>query len=106
MCNWKLIECDFSECSVDDSGIYTIINRVEKKGTHKEYSGVWVQVRIDVMQNGTDTPIVSFIGTAENVYKGFCKWLDSTFYALSSEHLMYIGFECAMAELKHDYKQR
>lgn len=58
---WKLIREKSIDWPKDNSGIYTIINRQDTNGQHKEFAGLTREVRIDVMST-KDDPIVSFVG--------------------------------------------
>ena len=96
------------DCTMDDSGIYTVIHRVVKTETHEEYSGERVFVRVDVM-NTDNEPIHSFIGDANDVRKTVIRYLEDFNYPLvhrfSREHASYIGYEIARAEADPNYKQ-
>ena len=102
MSNWILIEATDVECTMDDSGVYTVIHRVI------EWDGR-VHVRADLMTDA-DEPLVSFIGTANNVRKRLIDWLRESCnlpprYPISLEHASYIGYEVQRAELMPDYVQ-
>lgn len=98
--NWILIEATHIECTMDDSGIYTIINR-------KVMGDGSVHVRVDVMKTDGDVPLVSFIGTADNVRKRLIHWIriNMGFCQISMEHASYIGWELNRAAMDADYIQ-
>ena len=92
---WQLnrIEAD-QPCVLDNSGIYAAIHYIA--------GGI---IRIDLMDNDNN-PVQSFSGKADNVRKVFCDYLDQNRYALSYQHISYIGQEIAKAAIqKHDYIQ-
>lgn len=96
---WELIEVtEDVPCTMDDSGIYVIVNRYVRTITHKQYSGERIRIRIDVMTEGNE-PIRSFIGDNPNaVRKAVIHFLNSNEYAwnhrsISSEHASYIGYD-------------
>ncbi len=105
---WELIEVKTEqECLLDDSGIYTVINRVVNRGYSK---GCWVdivQVRVDIMDD-SDSPIISFIGKAEAVRKTVMRWIvdNGHGHIISFEHTSYIGSEIARANLQERFTQR
>lgn len=109
--NWQLHKVDDIDCTMDDSGVYVVINRVEVKGTHKEYSGMEVHVRADLMQSADDEPIVSFEGRANAVrkhliafiYDHYGAWLGPS--PISLEHASYIGYELHRAQTVSNYVQ-
>ena len=127
---WELREVSDVEYTLDDSGVYVVVHRVERKETHKEYAGVRVLVRADLMQEGlnmkdaadpifnpnptTDEPIISFIGTANAVRKHLIRFLVdheregeqfTVGWPISHEHCSYIGYELLRAETDPNYMQ-
>ena len=118
--DWELRQVDDVEAVMDDSGVHVIINRVEIPGFHKEYSGIRVLVRADLMgidpirrnercatvegmERPANKPIMSFQGSANAVRKALIRFLDErdleighTF--ISKEHASYIGYELHRAE--------
>lgn len=104
---------DDIECTLDDSGIYTVINRVVPKvftGQHdKGYIGQAISVRVDIMGCEDDYPVMSFVGKAENVRKTVLRFLtcrhNGRTWTISGEHASYIGSEIARAELDEHYVQ-
>ena len=108
MSTWKLIELaaqDEPDCTIDDSGVYVVINRVAVKATHKEYAEEIVRVRADIMLRDGDEPMVSFIGSANHVRKAIAAWLSEREFVLSIEHASYIGYELLRAELTPGFVQ-
>ncbi len=104
--NWTLNYAEPSECIMDNSGIYTVINRQEKTETHKQYAGTRISVRIDVMTID-NVPVISFQGQAEDVRKAVIRWIENrSFWELSIEHASYIGAELERAVSDTKYVQR
>lgn len=105
---WELRHVDDVEAVLDDSGVYVVVHRIEQTETHKEYSGVRVSVRADLMGPGNE-PIISFKGTANAVRKALIRFLDDYHMVasgpISSEHASYIGYELLRAELTPGYVQ-
>ena len=118
---WKLVHTTPIECTMDDSGVYTVINRIEEPDTHKGYIGKRVSVRCDIMlsrqcpkMDGTvvnrDEPLISFQGSANDVRKYVIRWIKTysglpTLAQLSWEHASYIGWELHRAETDPNYIQ-
>lgn len=110
---WKLEQVEPIDCIIDDSGVYTVIHRVAKAETHKEYSGERILVRVDVMvdDGDNDEPIRSFIGNGNDVRKAVIAFLIDEFILydnaglISAEHASYIGYEIARAEADTNYVQ-
>lgn len=108
---WELREVQDVEATLDDSGIYVVVHRIERSETHKEYTGVRILVRADLMKKGSeydnsyDKPIVSFIGTANAVRKHLVHYIDQCNYLISAEHASYIGYELLRAETDPNYVQ-
>ena len=51
MNDWELIEVTTEPDWIEDaSGVYVVVNRVEKKDTHKGITGIRVSVRVDLIQ--------------------------------------------------------
>jgi len=105
--DWELIEVGpmEMECTIDKSGVYTIVNRVVRTETHKEYAGMRVLVRVDIMGTVDDSPMISFIGGAENVRKHVMAWLDTHILGVTVEHASYIGAEIHRASVEANYVQ-
>ena len=105
---WKLVHTTPIECMMDDSGVYTVINRIEEHDAHKGHIGIRVSVRCDIMSTD-DTPLVSFQGSANDVRKHVISWLSTEFRLgsriLSNEHASYIGWELHRAETDPNYVQ-
>ncbi len=121
--DWKLETVEPRECTLDDSGVYTVIYRVIKTENHKEYEGTRVCIRVDVLQqrevpgapdDSMDEPIRSFVGNGNDVRKAVIEFLqhyqtvetmtpDNKFISL--EHASYIGYEIARAEADENYIQ-
>ena len=108
---WELRHVEDVEAILDDSGAYVIVHRIEETETHKEYSGIRVSVRADLMvsiSGRDDIPIMSFQGSANAVRKALIKFLMDRFPNLglfSREHASYIGYELLRAELTPEYVQ-
>lgn len=97
---WCLIEATDVDCTMDDSGVYTVIHRAVQG------NGV-VFVRADLMTTD-DEPLVSFIGTANNVRQRLIAWMVSNlvqYRDISWEHASYIGYELLRAETDPSYVQ-
>lgn len=104
---WELKQADNIEATLDDSGVYVFIHRVVEHTAHKGYVGDIVRVRADLMATDGDSPIVSFIGSANNVRKhliGYL-WHHTHRYPISTEHASYIGYELLRAETDPRYVQ-
>ena len=101
---WELEQVKPIDCTMDDSGVYTVINRIVKTETHKEYSGQRVLVRVDILNIGIDIPVRSFIGVGNDVRKAVIHFIGNL-YKFSREHASYIGYEIARAEADVNYKQ-
>ena len=115
---WELRQVEDVKAILDDSGVYIVVHRIEETEIHKEYSGIRVSVRADLMSDGkfgTDEPIMSFQGSANAVRKALIRFmtqrlapsdgvgLASTQFSL--EHASYIGYELLRAELTPGYVQ-
>ena len=101
---WELVEATDVDCTMDDSGIYTVIHRVVNKTSHKERVGEHVLVRVDIMSADKNDPLISFIGKADNVRKHVIRWIDDRHVIheiprISFEHASHIGSEIKRAEL-------
>ena len=106
---WQLVEVSDVDCTMDDSGVYVVVNRVVRKETHKQYSGERVLVRADLM-TVNNAPIMSFIGSANNVRKHLIRFIKvysgiPSMAMLSWEHASYIGYELHRAETDPNYVQ-
>ena len=93
---WEMVECNDSEWRQDESGIYTIINRVANRHYSSGYSHEAVSVRVDVLSTD-DEPIISFTGSAIAVRKDLSRWLQDNKVEVSLEHAMYIGDQISRA---------
>lgn len=103
--NWKLNKVGNIDCTMDNSGVYTIINRAVNPIPFGDQ-----HIRVDIMSTDGDEPLQSFIGKGNDVRKAVLSCLESiseTRYGLtlSSEHASYIGYEIARAEADSDYVQ-
>ena len=102
---WELKQVDHVECTLDDSGIYTVINRVaEQKGLESTVT----KIRVDIMTTTNNTPLISFIGAGDDVRKAVIKWVRNNWYRnrqVSTEHASYIGYEISRAMLDEHYIQ-
>ncbi len=104
--DWKLIEVtEDRECTLDDSGVYAVISRI-----NTGISGI-VRIRVDIMTSNSD-PLISFIGEGNAVRKEVINWLLDYDYTItiasdyiSREHASYIGYEIARAMADENYKQ-
>ena len=117
---WELIDLKNSKeigCTMDNSGIYTVINRIDETVHCKGHSMGKVFIRVDVMTTN-DEPLRSFVGDGNNVRKNAMNWLwdkyscdsepneDGGFTGdITIEHASYIGFEISRAMLDKHYKQ-
>lgn len=101
---WELIECEDMPCTIDNSGIYTVISRIEDF-TDKTYTTTSVLIRVDILSSA-DNPLVSFQGEANAVRKSVIAWI--TLHAvmpISTEHASYIGYEIMRARSEENYIQ-
>ena len=105
MNNWQLIEAVPMDCTMDDSGIYTVIHRKTSDQTHKGYADSRVFVRVDVMRTYDNTSVVSFIGLENDVRKNLMHWIDDNACRISTEHASYIGRELLRAVNTVNYVQ-
>ncbi|MCK5608619.1 hypothetical protein KAR91_42445 [Candidatus Pacearchaeota archaeon] len=105
---WELRHVEDVEAVLDDSGVYVVVHRVEQTARHKEYSGIRVSVRADLMEGGETVvaPIMSFQGTANAVRKALARFCwNRCMSPISPEHWTYIGYELLRAELTPGYVQ-
>lgn len=84
---WELIKVEHVEWEQDASGYYTLINFIEDD-----------IIRLDFMTSN-DFPAISFQGIASDVRKAFARYTEENGMMLSAEHMAYIGYEIARAEL-------
>ncbi len=112
MTDWKLVEVGETECTLDDSGLYVVIHRIETPDAHKGRAGVRVTVRADLMDAATrteHTPVRSFIGRANDVRKALIDyiWNECPVHIdeISMEHASYIGYELRRAETTPGFVQ-
>lgn len=107
---WELHKVEDIDATMDDSGVYVVINRVQGVRTFKDIVADVVQVRANLMGRGlnsSDYPIVSFIGEANAVRKHLIGFLavHRCEYPISAEHASYIGYELLRAETTPHYVQ-
>ena len=104
---WELRHVEDTAAVLDDSGVYVVVHRVETPETHKEYSGIRVSVRADLMRSGTSIelvePIMSFQGSAVAIRKAIVRFIGNrkaydSDWGISTEHAAYIGYELHRAE--------
>ena len=109
---WKLNQAEDVECTLDDSGVYTVINRQKKMEIGKQNYVERVTIRVDIFSknpnnNGDDIALQSFEGAGNAVRKAVANWLEH--YPdcgyISTEHGSYIGYEIARAMLDKHYVQ-
>jgi hypothetical protein len=94
MDKWKLINVENIEWEQDKSGYYSIINPLPDGN-----------VRLDILTS-THSPAWSWQGEASDVRKCFARYSEQNGWSLSAEHIAYIGYELARAEiLGKDYIQ-
>ena len=107
MGQWTLVEATDIDATLDDSGVYVVINRKVEKLIHKGIAGEVIRIRADLMDQHTQEPIVSFIGTANNVRKHLIAFMNGSpdILPLSYEHTSYIGYELLRAERTVNYVQ-
>lgn len=98
---WQLTRVDDIDWTRDKSGIYVLIN----------WDVARSKVRLDIVAEN-HLPIVSFLGSSDNVRKAVGRWVDSrvcqqhTSYRVSAEHAAYIGSELEKADtMRIDYIQ-
>lgn len=101
---WELKPVKDIDATLDESGVYVVINRIVTTDTHKQYAGERVVVRADLMTSAGE-PIVSFIGKANAVRKHLIRFNEGLMPAMSLEHASYIGHELLRAELDPRYVQ-
>jgi hypothetical protein len=82
---WALINCEATDCTMDNSGHYTVIN----------YAGQGF-VRCDIMTD-KDLPVMSFKGFFKDVRKCVMQFFADEKIGISTEHASYIGEEIALA---------
>lgn len=108
--NWELEQVtERIECTIDNSGVYTVINRCTGLVGEKIVVDGEVQIRIDVLATDGDTPLRSFVGPGNDVRKRVISYLsyqrDGMLHAVSHEHASYIGYEIARAIADEKYVQ-
>ena len=101
---WKLVHTTPIECTMDDSGVYTVINRIEEHDSHTGITIVDVSVRCDIMTSDGE-PLISFQGSANDVRKYVIAYNTGLMPAMSLEHASYIGWELHRAETDPNYVQ-
>jgi hypothetical protein len=101
---WELQKVNNMACTMDVSGIYTLISRA---AADKEWQdkGVYILVRLDIMRETDDLPLQSFVGLGNDVRKHCIKWIEDNGYEISSEHSSYIGYELCRAMVDEHYVQ-
>ena len=107
---WQLIETVDRECTIDNSGVYTVINRIKQTETHKQYASTNILIRVDILRTDDDIPLVSYQGEANSVRKAVIDWLDANTPVMangiiSNEHASYIGYEIMRAQSEENYVQ-
>ena len=110
---WELHKVDDIDPTIDDSGVYVVISRVETTRTFKDMVDYIVTVRADLMGRAGlgSYPIVSFIGEANAVRKHLIRFMEEypskTAHRrkISREHASYIGYELLRAENTPHYVQ-
>lgn len=110
---WELEKVEKIDCTMDDSGVYTVINRVMETNYGHGAGTVLKAIRVDVMTDNhgenADFPLRSFIGPGNDVRKRVIAWLwDRPLEqanCISSEHASYIGYEIARAMIDENYVQ-
>ncbi len=114
--DWKLNQSEETEYTPDNSGVYTIINKVTEVEYTKGVRTVSKSVRCDIMRESDNEPLQSFVGSANAVRKDAIRWIsnyacprvlpnDKEVNHISTEHASYIGYELARAETIEDYVQ-
>jgi len=93
--DWKLNETIPQEWQQDNSGVYTLIYRTDKKSSVSK-------VRVDIMTTD-DKPVQSFVGNPEDLRKNLMKYMAQ--FNISIEHASYIGAGIVKASLLSDYVQ-
>ena len=107
---WELREVEDIECTLDDSGVYTVIHRIKTRyGNYRQTPIAPVHVRLDLITASVE-PLMSWQGTANNVRKAVIAFLDERndeYYCcdISAEHASYIGYELHRAETDPNYVQ-
>lgn len=102
---WELKEVGDIDCTMDDSGLYVVINRVVGSAMEPTNRDI-IRVRADLMASDNE-PIMSWIGSANNIRKHMIQYIRENYgYAvISSEHASYIGYELLRAETDPQYVQ-
>lgn len=109
--DWKLNKVEDIECTMDNSGVYTVINRVMETKYGKGAGTVLLGIRVDILATDGNLPLQSFQGTGNAVRKHVIRWLNEYEYRIipdkwvSIEHASYIGYEIARAEADQHYIQ-
>ncbi len=119
---WKLNQAEDVECTLDDSGVYTVINRQKKMEIVKQNYVERVTIRGDIFSknpnnNGDDIALQSFEGEGNAVRKAVIKWLSHFYldaedneyskigHCISTEQGSSIGYEIARDMLDKHYVQ-
>ena len=115
MKTWELINVEPVDCTLDDSGIYTMIHRKQSDQVHKGYPDSRVFVRCDIVLSAiqpgnsrtpqTDIPLISFQGLEDDVRKYVIEWIRLNGYRISTEHASHIGRELFRAVHDFNYVQ-
>ncbi len=93
---WKLIDVGTKkndDFTPDNSGVYVVVYRID--------SG---HVRADLIMVAGE-PVVSYIGSANNVRKALMHLLNRLPPGVSIQHASYIGYELALASQTPNYVQ-
>ena len=111
---WELKKVEDIECTMDDSGVYVVINRVKVGSFDHRFDDypMLTAVRADLM-TASHEPIMSWQGSANAVRKHLIRFLadpqnfgaDIRIHRLSLEHASYIGYELLRAETDRHYVQ-
>lgn len=129
MDEWKLIEVEDVEWQQDKSGFYCVLNVLPKMNEincdNCQKCGETIcgndtenfrcfdptleyclsKIRLDILTSD-HSPAISFQGTATAVRKHVMRYAEENGWDLSYEHIAYIGYELARAEmLGSDYIQ-
>jgi len=108
---WQLNRVEDRECTMDDSNVYTVINRVKQTETRKQYANTNILIRVDILRAEDDEPLQSFVGEANAVRKAVISYIVAMVPVLggngsiSAEHASYIGYEIMRAKSDDNYKQ-
>jgi len=88
---WELIRTDNVEWIQDDSGFNIQITVTQL-----------YDIRVDVMQESDNMPLISFVGDEHGVRIALMRWLSDNMKKVSLERAAYIGRELFRADLSID----